>query len=299
MLNHSKIFTVLVSYNKTAHDLSESVKELLRQTSNVVICNNSKEDLIYSHPRVKILNFGDNLGVASAQTIGMTWAFDEGADFVLQMDQDSFPDPDMVKLLTKSYASLMNSGYKIGLIGPYYYDPFTTKINSTIFNRASCQKGKLIQDYDEMVFVDTIISSGSLIPKETFQTLGGMLNELFIDLVDFEYCWRIKASGFLIVRCNKARLSHRIGDGRKQFIKIFDIRVSSPVRYYYWFRNVLYLSNLSYVPTKWKVRSAFNMIFKLFFHPFILHNRFERLKFMLLGIKDGIIKKMYRIDSGD
>ena len=68
-LNNSKIYTVLVAYNSTKQDLSPAVNELLRQTSFVVICNNSKTDLIYHHPRIKVLNFGDNLGIAKAQTV--------------------------------------------------------------------------------------------------------------------------------------------------------------------------------------------------------------------------------------
>lgn len=297
MCNNSKIYTVLVAYNSTKQDLSPAVNELLRQTSFVVICNNSKDDLIYRHPRIKVLNFRDNLGIARAQTLGMTWAYENGADFVLQMDQDSLPDPDMVKLLFESYLALQTANYNVGLIGPRDYDRYTKKLHSTSSNPASCQKGKLVPEFEGVVFVDSALSSGSLIPKKSFQAVGGMLDELFIDVVDFEYCWRLKANGFLIVRNNKARLGHRFGEGRKSFLKFFDVPVSSPIRHYYQFRNVLYLFNRSYVPTNWKVRSVFKMIKRMFFYPFILNNGIERFKYMLLGIRDGFRKKMYRIDS--
>lgn len=296
-LNNSKIYTVLVAYNSTKQDLSPAVNELLRQTSFVVICNNSKTDLIYHHPRIKVLNFGDNLGIAKAQTLGMTWAYDDGADFVLQMDQDSLPDPDMVKLLYESYLALLNAKYNVGLIGPRDYDRYTKKLHSTRSNPASCQKGKIIPEFEGIVFVDSALSSGSLIPKKSFLAIGGMLDELFIDVVDFEYCWRLKANGFLIVRNNKVKIAHRIGEGRKSFLRIFDIKVPAPIRHYYWYRNALYLFSRSYVPTYWKVRSVFKMVYKMFFYPLILDNGMERFKYMLLGIKDGFRKKMYRIDS--
>ena len=297
MHNNSKIYTVLVAYNSTKQNLSLSVNELLKQTSLVVICNNSKDDLIYHHPRIKVLNFGDNLGLARAQTLGMTWAYEDGADFVLQMDQDSLPDPDMVKLLYESYLALLSANYNVGLIGPRDYDRYTKKLHSTSSNPASCQKGKLATGFEEIVFVDSTLSSGSLIPKKSFQAIGGMLDELFIDVVDFEYCWRLKANGFLIVRNNKARLAHRFGEGRKSILGIFDVPVSSPIRYYYQFRNVLYLFNRSYVPAYWKVRSLYKMINRMLFYPLILNNGKECFKYMLLGIKDGFGKKMYRIDS--
>jgi rhamnosyltransferase len=297
MLENSKIYTVLVTYNATTQDLKQAVNELLKQTSFIVICNNSKVDLVYNHPRIKLLNFGDNLGIARAQTLGMEWAYEDGADFVLQMDQDSLPDPDMVKLLLESYIALGIAKYNVGLIGPRDYDRYTKKLHSTKSNPASCQRGEIVPDFEEMVFVDSMISSGSLIPKKAFQSIGGMLDELFIDAVDFEYCWRLKANGFSIVRSNKARLAHRFGEGRKSILFGFDVYVSAPVRHYYAFRNALYLLNRSYVPTNWKIRSVFKIIFKLLFYPFILNNGFDRFKFMLLGIKDGFRKKMYRIDS--
>ena len=297
MLKNSKIYTVLVTYNATTQDLKQAVNELLKQTSFIVICNNSKVDLVYNHPRIKLLNFGDNLGIARAQTLGMEWAYEDGADFVLQMDQDSLPDPDMVKLLLESYIALGIAKYNVGLIGPRDYDRYTKKLHSTKSNPASCQRGEIVPDFEEMVFVDSMISSGSLIPKKAFQSIGGMLDELFIDAVDFEYCWRLKANGFSIVRSNKARLAHRFGEGRKSILFGFDVYVSAPVRHYYAFRNALYLLNRSYVPTNWKIRSVFKIIFKLLFYPFILNNGFDRFKFMLLGIKDGFRKKMYRIDS--
>ncbi|NOU24886.1 MAG: glycosyltransferase family 2 protein [Methylotenera sp.] len=297
MCNNSKIYTVLVAYNSTKQDLSPAVNELLRQTSFVVICNNSKDDLIYRHPRIKVLNFRDNLGIARAQTLGMTWAYENGADFVLQMDQDSLPDPDMVKLLYESYLALGIANYNIGMIGPQSYDRYTKKLHGNKSKVAPFQKGKIVPDFEGIDIVDSMISSGSLIPQKSFQAIGGMLDELFIDHVDLEYCWRLRGNGFLIVRNNKARLAHRSGEGRTSFLIIFDVAVSVPIRHYYWFRNLLYLFNRSYVPTYWKVKSVLKIIFRMLFYPFFLNNGFECFKFMLLGIKDGVRKKMYRIDS--
>lgn len=297
MLENSEIFTVLVAYNRTRRDLNQSVEELLKQTSFVVICNNSKDALVFKHPRIKVLNFADNLGIAKAQNVGMAWAFDQGADFILQMDDDSLPDPDMVKLLLESYSALHSANYNVGIIGPRDYDRYTKKIHSTKLNPASCQKGKFIDGFDGLVIVDSIISSGSLISRKSYLEVGEMLDELFIDAVDFEYCWRLRAKGFLIVRNDKAKIAHRFGEGRKSFFGIFDVAVTSPIRHYYQFRNVIYLFNRTYVPMEWKVRSILKMIFKMLFYPLFLNNGMDRLKYMSLGISDGIRKKMYRIDQ--
>ncbi len=292
MIEDLKIYTVLVAYNSTKENLYPLVNELLKQSSFLVICNNSKVDLIYDHIRIKVLNFSENLGIARAQTLGMSWAYEQGADFVLQMDQDSLPDVDMVKILHTTYLDLIAANYNVGLIGPQDYDRNTKKIQRARFN-----KGISVTGIDSVVLVDATLSSGSLIPKTAFHSVGGMLDELFIDAVDFEYCWRLSSNGFVIARSNEAGLAHCLGEGRKSFLGLFDFGIPSPVRHYYAFRNVFYLFGLKYVPTYWKVSSALKIIFKIFFYPVILKNGTERLRYMLLGIKDGLRKKMYRIDS--
>jgi hypothetical protein len=49
MPNKSKIYSVLVAYNSTKEDLGDSLNTLLRQTDFLVVCNNSKDDLIFNH----------------------------------------------------------------------------------------------------------------------------------------------------------------------------------------------------------------------------------------------------------
>ncbi|MCV5640800.1 glycosyltransferase family 2 protein, partial [Escherichia coli] len=79
-------------------------------------------------------------------------------------------------------------------------------------NKARVKKGKpLTEVYYE---VDSTLSSGSLIPKNSWLILGRMKDELFIDAVDHEYCWRLRAAGFKVIRNKNALLAHRLGDGR-------------------------------------------------------------------------------------
>lgn len=61
---------------------------LKKQTDIVIVCNNSDYDVKFEDEQVMYLTLGENLGIAKAQSIGMKWAFENGADFVLD-DQDS------------------------------------------------------------------------------------------------------------------------------------------------------------------------------------------------------------------
>nr|MBO8918834.1 hypothetical protein [Proteus mirabilis] len=54
-----------------------------------------------------------------------------------------------------------------------------------------------------------------------------MDNGLFIDSVDWEYCWRLKSLGFVTIRVNNILLGHQVGNGKKKIIGKFDARVPS------------------------------------------------------------------------
>lgn len=286
-----QIFSIIILYNLKEDEFRSSIQRLEEQTEFIVVCNNSNYDVDYKEKEnMKIFNFRENLGIAKAQSIGMKWAFENGADFVLQMDQDSEPDEKLVENLLKCYYELTEKGYKIGLVGPQDYDKDTSEIN-----KARIKKGKYI-DNTNYVSMEQTLSSGSLIPKNTYELVGGMEDGLFIDAVDEEYCWRIRKNGLLVVKNNNALLAHKIGEGVRSVLGM-NLVVSAPIRYYYQFRNVILLSTRNYSPLYWRISMIIKVILKLFIFPLTIEDGRERLKFMLLGIKDGIARKYGRIDK--
>jgi rhamnosyltransferase len=287
----TKIFSILVAYNPKIDEIKEAIEILKGQTEMVVVCNNSAYDISLDDEKVKVFNFGKNLGIGAAQSIGMKWAFEHEADFILQMDQDSIPNFDMVAQLLSCYFYLQNRGYNIGLVGPIDFDK-----DSKVLNKDWIKKGNRL-DSPNYVFVDQTLSSGSLIPKKAYETIGGMEDKLFIDTVDFEYCWRLKKNGFLVTKSNEALLAHKLGDGKEKILGFLNVNVTSPIRHYYQFRNVLLLIQRGYVPAYWRISNMLKMIIKLFIYPFVLSHGKDRFKYMLKGIKDGLLSKCGKISE--
>lgn len=285
----NKIYAILVAYNPSLDDINASILRLLAQTDKVILCNNSDFDLSFDDERVVVFNFRENLGIAKAQSIGMKWAFENGADFILQMDQDSVPHDNLVNELKKCYDDLSGLGYNIGLVGSQDYDKDTL-----LYSQAMINKGSKMA-YSQYLLVSDILSSGSLIPKLAYSTVGGMDDDLFIDIVDFEYCWRLKKFGFLVIKNTKALLAHKLGSGKMKIFGIFSINIGSPFRHYYQFRNILYMMQRDYVPFGWKITQSIKMFFKLVFLPIGADNGSHRLKFMTMGILDFIKNKKGRI----
>ncbi|WP_455816288.1 glycosyltransferase family 2 protein [Pseudomonas cerasi] len=286
----NKIITVLVTYNPDIELLVGSVKNLLSQTDGVIICNNSvaplTTEIFETSDGVFIENFGENIGIAAAQSIGMDLAFNNHhADFVLQMDQDSLANPDMVERLLSCYQELKHTGFNVGLVGAQDYDRYTKEVNV-----ARVMKGTPLL-HDHYMKVNCILSSGSLIPKVAYEKIGGMDDELFIDAVDHEYCWRLQKFGFIVVRNAQALLGHRLGDGKFKILNLLSVGMPSPFRHYYAVRNAFILMRRDYVPVYWKISSLVKIFFKFIFYPVFLPEGKKRLFFISRGVWDGLRKR--------
>ena len=284
-----KIYSILVAYNPDLEELNQAVERLKKQTDMVIVCNNSGYDVKFEDEEVKVFNFGENLGIAKAQSIGMKWAFENGADFILQMDQDSIPNDDLVEKLLECYEKLIIEEYKVGLIGSQDYDKDSLKVSKPKIDKGIYLESK---NYVQM---NQVISSGTLIPKTTYETIGGMNDDLFIDAVDYEYCWRAIEQGFIVVKNLDAKIGHKFGDGTKRVCGI-EMIMPSPIRHYYQYRNLLLLINIQYVPLYWKSTNFIKQFLKFICLPFIFDRRKERFIYMSKGIKDGILRKKVRID---
>lgn len=286
----SKVITVLVTYNPDLELLKESVSNLLKQTQGIIICNNSLEPLpdsfVKKEPAICVINLGKNLGIAAAQSIGMKMAFeDDNADFILQMDQDSIADDNMVTNLLSAYECLKEHGINVGLVGAQDFDRYTNEVNKARVNTGH----PVVRD--SFMQVSCTLSSGSLIPKNAWLAAGGMADELFIDAVDHEYCWRLQKHGFVVVRNKEALLGHRLGDGKFKILNILSVGMPSPFRHYYAIRNAFILMRRGYVPIYWKLSSLGKIAFKLVVYPIFLPEGKKRFHFITKGIWDGVRNK--------
>ena len=111
-----------------------------------------------------------------------------------------------------------------------------------------------------------------------------------VDYVDFEWCWRAKAKGFVCGITPQVTMQHRVG---RNEIKIFNhhVIVSSPMRYRFTYRNYLWLLRRSYVPRQWKIATGVKFVLRFLYLPFVADNGFAIWKNMCRGIREGLKQK--------
>jgi len=289
-----KVVAVVVTYFPEQKVLESQLDTLVAQGCQICMVHNAKPTWKLSRKyAAKEIYFSENKGIAYAQQEGMIWAFEEGnADFVIQMDQDSIPDSNLLKSQLSAWKKLTTDGHLVGLVGAQDIDR-----NTGAVSKAKINKGKKINPYKELISVTEVLSSGSLIPKATFLKVGGPDLKLFIDMVDFEYCWRIGRAGLLIVKNTEGIIFHSLGEGTVEMFGFLKVGLPKPFRHYYAVRNSVYLILYGKAPLYWKFSNTFKIIFKFCVYPFSLPEGKLRFSYISRGIKDGIQKKFNIIND--
>ena len=230
MIAKANIYAVVVWYNPTPEQC-DSIRSFMNEVKQVVIVDNSPQDnsslaALLPEDRYFYLPQMTNKGVATALNIGCCYALEQGAEWIMTMDQDSVWEKDQLARYIE-YAGAYPDISQVGVFSP---------------RQAYGTEHKVFTErYEEKL---AVMTSGCLLSAGGFKATGGFLDELFIDEVDNEYCLHIHRLGMKVVVINHCLLQHHLGDvqttrvlgiWRKTYIR------HAPFRYYYMVRNALYL----------------------------------------------------------
>lgn len=271
----NNVCIVVVFYNPKKEQIAQFEK-LANHCTVVAVDNSDKKS---STSGIKYIPLFANKGIAVAQNIGIAFACREGFEFVLLMDQDSKIESSFVKDIVIEYERLKRIYLEIGFLGPVFVD-----------EKSKQEYKNGIKKNEECTQIDVVIASGCLIPTGTLKSVGGMDESLFIDLVDFEWGWRATNMGYKGYMTRNVRMIHSIGNEYHDWYG-FVLGLSSPFRYYYQYRNTLWLCKRTYVPFMWKVKSIFRRTLDMLLVPLASNEGMKCLKFMFKGIISGISNK--------
>jgi rhamnosyltransferase len=229
-----------------------------------------------------------NLGLATAQNIGIDWARSGGYRHVLLLDQDSEPGADMVASLLQALQKLSIAD-RVAAVGPRFHDrredrdaPFV-RIGFPLNRKHWCTSAT------QHIACDFLISSGALIPLTVLDQVGPMDAGLFIDNVDLEWGFRARAGGYALYGVCAAMMHHRLGDARRALpFGWGQVVVHGSLRLYYMMRNRLLLYRMPHTPGVWVAQDVPRVLAKLFLFGVLIGPRRRNLRCMLRGLWDGL-----------
>ncbi len=301
ILHGSGVAAIVITYQPELETLEKLLNALVTQVESVVIVDNgSHVDLEAWNnqrltPAVRVLLLGDNRGIAAAHNLGIQWAQDNGAKYVLLMDQDSIPEHDMVQELTFALlAAGKKSEFAPIAAGPISVDTRTAKKSFFVIEHNGIpfrwQSATTLTPDNLLREVSFLISSGTLINLDLLKSVGGMRSNYFIDHVDTEWCFRARTKGYCLLGVPSAQMQHTLGDKVKN-VWLFGWRQvahHSPLRDYYMFRNTLLMFRDVKMSILWRLHLLWRLVqFSSYFLIFT-HQRGQRFYCMALGIGHGL-----------
>lgn len=274
-LKSEKTICVIVTYHTNLQHLM-NVLDILSKQCRVIICDNT--DAKEQAEKIKIcalkknsvyISMMGNVGIACAQNKGITTCWKLGAKNAFLLDDDSIPSHNVIVTLELALESLSDF---------------------TVVGARTISKGKDISNAisrDNLIPCRDLMSSGALINRKVFECVGEFDERLFIDCVDFDWGWRAIQIGVKLYLIQDATIEHSLGIGTLD-LSLFSLRLPSPIRHYYQFRNILRIISRSHVPWFWKVEQMIKLPIKLLLILIIAPESSKRTKFALLGIFDAI-----------
>ncbi|MGH8082866.1 MAG: glycosyltransferase family 2 protein [Lysobacter sp.] len=291
----AEVCAAIVTYHPQIELLEQVIAAVQSQVGRVTIFDNASTgaalESYFDELRgrgVEVFRSDRNVGLGSAVNHAARNARAAGFAQVLLMDQDSIVDAGMVATLQRYLGELQAHG-PVAAVGPQFRDERTGEV-APFVQIAFPMNRKRYGGPGQVVDCDFLITSGTLLPLDVLDAVGGMDEGLFIDNVDIEWSSRARHRGYKLYGVCDARMQHRIGE-LVQVSGLMPYRtvVHSPTRLYYMMRNRVLLYRRIEVPRRWAAQDLPRLVLKFVGTALFLKPRLAYLGAMLRGLRDGVM----------
>ena len=222
----------IVLFNPDIKRLKENIDAVIVQCTHVYLVDNGSGNIDevlellkkYKKSKISVICNAKNHGIAKALNQLASAAQKDGYEWLLTLDQDSVSPCNIIEEFEK-YITYQD----IGILCPVIYDR---------------NKGEEIKAKEGSIEIDECITSGSLLNIKAWNKIGGFDENLFIDGVDFDICYRLKKNGYKILCIQSVVLLHELGHieyHRFLFWRVL-VKNHSAFRKYYIARNIIYIA---------------------------------------------------------
>ncbi len=273
------IFVVILNWNgiKDTLECLKSIRKL--QITNyklqtIVVDNGSTDNSVAQLKKQKgitLLENEENLGFAGGNNVGMKYARENDADFVLILNNDTLVSEDLIVHLVEA----AEKNKKAGILSPkiyfekgyeYHKDQYRgTELGKVIWYVGGVMDWKNVLgsnygvddvdvgQYQETRDIDFATGACMFIRRGVIEEVGYFDEKYFLYLEDADYSQRAKNAGWKVVFVPKAHIWHKVSQSSG---------IGSGLNDYYITRNRL-MFGLKYAPIRAKValiRESLNLL---------------------------------------
>lgn len=219
----------------------------------VVVDNGSTDDSVEAiskqYPDVTLLQTRANLGYAGGNNVGIRWAMEHGADFVLILNNDTIIDPNLLSALVEAARIVPEAGIYGSKI--YFYDRpeilwfaggrwLTDAVRLEHVGYGQ-KDGPEFVDYREC---DYVTGCALFARAEVFRKIGLLDESFFLTYEETDWCYRARDKGYRCLVVPQAKLWHKVSSSFGGS--------TSPLVTYFMTRNKLLWAKKYCSQTEWR-----------------------------------------------
>lgn len=282
-MDNKRIPATVIWYNPDNENI-KNIRTYIDYVEKLYIIDNSKENNkkladSLNNLKAEYIYNEKNLGIAKALNLACEKAANDNFEWILTMDQDSSFDSDSINAYFRAFEKMTKNN--VGIISPRH-------ILKNDIDKFS--------DVKESAEVDHVMTSGNLLNLKIWEEIGRFDENLFIDEVDSEICFRIIENGYKVIQLNKIRMFHELGNLEKKnfFTRKISVLNHNHIRKYYIMRNKFYMLKKY---KKYRLRYIYYILNDFFKVIFYEKDKLRKLKYMFKGITDFMKNKMGELDD--
>lgn len=173
------------------------------------------ERLQDAYPRLRVVSLAENRGYAGNNNLGIRLALDQGADWVLLLNEDTRVDPDCVAELT----AVADSDPRVGIVGPvvYHYDAPSViqsaggRLDARWLPSHLCRDEPDRHQVAEPRRVDWVTGCAIQVRRRVLERVGLLDERFFAYWEETEFCLRSRTDGWWILNAPRAKVWHKGG----------------------------------------------------------------------------------------
>jgi len=202
MKNYPKVFIVILNYNgkDVIKKCLSSVFKINYPNFEVVIVDNNSTDESFeiaksNFSKANFIRNEENLGFASGNNIGIRFALERMAEYVLILNNDTEVEPDFLEKLIE----VGEKEEKAGILGPVIFNGgnkqvwFSKGIISWMTMKSEHSQKIETKDYYES---DYITGCAMLVKANVFKEIGLFDEDFFLYWEDADFSLRARRTGF-------------------------------------------------------------------------------------------------------
>lgn len=219
----AKVFVVILNWNGKDDTIEclKSVSKINYSNYEVIVVDNASGDgsvatIRRVFPAVTLIENKSNLGFAAGNNVGIRYALDKGADFILLLNNDTTVDADLLNELVAAYGTIPVAAFLGGKI--FFYDkPDIIQYYGGRYSESHILEGhhngegeKDDGRFNDVIESEYITGCAIFAHRSLLENIGLLDERFFVYWEDGDWCLRAKSAGFKNYVIPGAKLWHKV-----------------------------------------------------------------------------------------